>query len=93
MGSLPNLNAIGLKSRRDADYSYKVTHQRLPASHQQPPPPPLMMMPPQTPTEGVRYQQQHRHSLTARKVHRTRSSGTTNHIWDDPAIEVRRCSN
>lgn len=30
----------------------------------------------------------HRHSLTTRKVHRTRSSGATHHIWDDPMIEV-----
>lgn len=31
---------------------------------------------------------QHRHSLTSRKVHRTRSSGATHHIFDDPMIEV-----
>lgn len=31
---------------------------------------------------------QHRHSLTGRKVHRTRSSGASHHIWDDPMIEV-----
>lgn len=31
---------------------------------------------------------QHRHSLTTRKVHRTRSSGATHHIFDDPMLEV-----
>lgn len=35
--------------------------------------------------------QQHRHSLTSRKVHRTRSSGATHHIYDDPTLEV--CDN
>lgn len=32
---------------------------------------------------------QHRHSLTSRKVHRTRSSGATHHIFDDQMTEVR----
>ncbi|KAJ6634815.1 UNC93-like protein, partial [Pseudolycoriella hygida] len=31
--------------------------------------------------------QHHRHSLSSRKVHRTRSSGATHQIWDDPVIE------
>lgn len=34
--------------------------------------------------------QHHRHSLSSRKVHRTRSSGATHHIWDDPMIEVNK---
>lgn len=29
-----------------------------------------------------------RHSLGTRKVHRTRSSGTDHHVWDDQMIEV-----
>lgn len=89
MGSLPNLNAIGLQSRRVADSSFKATAlHRLPAPPLPVPSAPLTL-PPLTPTAGGRHQlQQHRHSLTARKVHRTHSSGTTNHIWDDPGIEV-----
>lgn len=43
-------------------------------------------MPFQTPVP--KQQHHHRHSLTTRKVHRTRSSGATHHIWDDPMIEV-----
>lgn len=36
----------------------------------------------------IEQRQRPRSSMVSRKVHRTHSSGMTNHIWDDPMIEV-----
>uniref|UniRef100_A0A1B0CSB0 Uncharacterized protein n=2 Tax=Lutzomyia longipalpis TaxID=7200 RepID=A0A1B0CSB0_LUTLO len=87
MGSLPNLNDLyrekeEKKARekeremarelaRERDFSRDRDKDRLPIFTQQ------AQLP----------KQSHRHSLTSRRVLRTRSSGATYHIWDDPMIE------
>ncbi|XP_055711890.1 uncharacterized protein LOC129806975 isoform X2 [Phlebotomus papatasi] len=87
MGSLPNLNdlyrekeekkarekerELARELARERDFSRDRDRDRLPTFTHQAPLP----------------KQHHRHSLTSRRVLRTRSSGATYHIWDDPMIE------
>ncbi|XP_059611659.1 uncharacterized protein LOC132258369 [Phlebotomus argentipes] len=87
MGSLPNLNdlyrereekktrekerELARELARERDFSRDRDRDRLPVFTHQAPLP----------------KQPHRHSLTSRRVLRTRSSGATYHIWDDPMIE------